>query len=74
MKMFNGIEQWHQKFNIWGTTKSIERRRIVSVRKSKTGFADVYVKFSQEDSMVAKASIIKNYAKADAAGKVDMYS
>ena len=46
MKMFNGIEQWHQKFNIWGTTKSIERRRIVSVRKSKTGFADVYVKFS----------------------------
>lgn len=43
--MFNGIEQRHQKFNIWRTTKSIESRRIVSVRKSKTGFADAYVKF-----------------------------
>ena len=46
MKKFNGIEHWHRKFNIWRTTKSIERRRIVSVRKSKTGFADAYVKFS----------------------------
>lgn len=30
----------------WDSKKSIERRRIVSVRKSKTGFADAYVKFS----------------------------
>ena len=56
----------------WDFKKSIERRRIISVRKSKTGFADAYVKSVKEDSMVAKASIIKNYAKADAAGKVDI--
>ena len=30
----------------WDLKKSIERRRIISVRKSKTGFADAYVKFS----------------------------
>ena len=30
----------------WDSKKSIERRRIISVRKSKTGFADAYVKFS----------------------------
>ena len=29
-------------------------------------------KSNEEDSMVAKASIIKNYEKVDAAGKVDI--
>lgn len=29
-------------------------------------------KLNEEDSMVAKASIIKSYEKADAAGKVDI--
>ena len=46
MEKYHGIELRSQKFNDWGTTKSIERRRIVFVRKSKTGFADAYVKFS----------------------------
>ncbi|MDD6629054.1 MAG: hypothetical protein PUF03_12500 [Lachnospiraceae bacterium] len=46
MEKYHSIELRSRKFNNWGTTKSIESRRMISVRKSKTGFADAYVKFS----------------------------
>lgn len=57
---------------LWGTTKSIESRRILFVRKSKPVSLMLTSNLNKEDSMVAKASSIKNYEKADAAGKVDI--
>jgi hypothetical protein len=32
MGMYHGIELKSRKFNIWGTTSSIENRRIIPVR------------------------------------------
>ena len=56
---------------LWGTTQSIESRRMISVRKSNR-FAELTSKTDiMEETMAAIRNILNAYAKANSSKKVD---
>lgn len=57
---------------LWGTTQSIESRRMISVRKSNR-FAELTSKTDiMEETMAAIRNILNAYAKANSSKKVDI--
>lgn len=51
----------------WDLKKSIERRRIVCVKKSKPGFADTYVKFSLAELQAHVKALKEKYVASNPA-------